>query len=223
MVLEARENADKVWYPVVWEDIKDASNVIDYDIREEETIEQSSVFDANNDTTTGMANVIPWVNSPKLIQSTSIYDNSEWANWWVTASWQATLRYPDDLTSSIRIYTLSDQYWNIPFKIKTDWVTVWWNWIVIPNAWWYELYIGYPIWSSTNSKNVDLYIAKWWRWNDILIHHYTWQKSSTHYYWTVNHYFNAWDILYARVELDYIGSSSSFTSTATLTIQITKL
>ena len=66
-VLEARKDAEVVWYSIVWEEKKDASNVIDYDIHDELTLDNSSVFNANNDTTTGMANVIPWVNSPKLI------------------------------------------------------------------------------------------------------------------------------------------------------------
>jgi hypothetical protein len=75
MVLEARADADKVWYPVVWEKTKDADNVIDYDIREEQTKDVTAEINANNQTTTGMATVIPWVNAPKLIESTSIISN----------------------------------------------------------------------------------------------------------------------------------------------------
>ena len=72
-VLEPRENAEKVNYPVVWEDIKEADNVIDYNIREEITKDDTAKINANNQTTTGMAQVIPWVNAPKLIATTSIY------------------------------------------------------------------------------------------------------------------------------------------------------
>ena len=38
-------------------------NVIDYDIENEETKDTSAVINANNQTTTGMANVIPWINA----------------------------------------------------------------------------------------------------------------------------------------------------------------
>lgn len=80
MVLEAWENAEKITYPVVWEEAKEASNVVDYDIHNEITTDTSAVFNANNDTTTGMATVIPWVNAPKLIAETSIV----WSTgWWV--------------------------------------------------------------------------------------------------------------------------------------------
>lgn len=77
-VLEAWQDAEKVWYPVVWEEKKDPSNVVDYDIHEEITKDASNVINANNDTTTGMATVIPWINAPKLKEETSIY----WW-WWV--------------------------------------------------------------------------------------------------------------------------------------------
>ena len=72
MVLEARENAEEVWYSLVGEETKEASNVIDYNINPEITKDAASVTNANNNTTTGMAEVIPWVNAPKLIESTSI-------------------------------------------------------------------------------------------------------------------------------------------------------
>lgn len=72
MVLEARENAEEVWYSLIWEEAKEASNVVNYNINPEITKDASSVVNANNDTTTGMANVIPWVNAPKLIASTSV-------------------------------------------------------------------------------------------------------------------------------------------------------
>ena len=76
-VLEARKDAEKVWYPIVWEENKDASNVIDYDIRPEQTKDTSAEINANNQTTTGMATVIPWINAPKLIEKTSIISEPE--------------------------------------------------------------------------------------------------------------------------------------------------
>ena len=77
MVLEARENAEEIWYSLVWEETKEASNVVDYNINPEITKDASSAVNANNDTTTGMANVIPWINAPKLIADTSIIEK-----WW---------------------------------------------------------------------------------------------------------------------------------------------
>lgn len=72
MVLEARKDAETVWYNIVWEEAKDASNVIDYQLNEEITKDASATENANNQTTTGMANVIPWINAPKLLYKTSI-------------------------------------------------------------------------------------------------------------------------------------------------------
>lgn len=62
----------EIWYNIVWEPVKDADYVIDYNIREEQTKDAFAEKNANNQTTTGMANVIPWVNSPKLLLDTSI-------------------------------------------------------------------------------------------------------------------------------------------------------
>lgn len=82
MVLEAREKAEEVGYSLVWQETKEASNVVDYNINKEQTKDISYEINANNQTTTGMATVIPWINAPKLIYNTSIlggayvnYDN----------------------------------------------------------------------------------------------------------------------------------------------------
>ena len=64
--------AEQIWYNIVWEPKKDANNVIDYNIREEQTKDAFAEKNANNQTTTGMANVIPWVNAPKLLSNTSV-------------------------------------------------------------------------------------------------------------------------------------------------------
>lgn len=71
-VLDARYKAEKVWYSFIWEKTKENPDVIDYNINEEVTKDTSAELNANNDTTTGMASVIPWVNSPKLIADTSV-------------------------------------------------------------------------------------------------------------------------------------------------------
>lgn len=85
MVLEARENAEEIWYPVVWEEEKHSSNVIDYNINEEQTKDVAATINANNQTTTGMATVIPWINSPKLIAKTSIVWDIWGGGWWFKA------------------------------------------------------------------------------------------------------------------------------------------
>lgn len=71
--------AEEIWYSIVWEKEKTQNNVIDYNIREEITKDTSAIENANNQTTTGMATQIPWVNEPKLIAKTSII---WWAWWW---------------------------------------------------------------------------------------------------------------------------------------------
>lgn len=221
-VLDAWENAEVVWYSLVWEKTKESSNVIDYNINEEITTNTSAIFNANNDTTTGMATVTPWVNAPKLIESTSIYKNAQNNTWWALLSGSVRLIYPDDTTGKIRTWTMSDEYWNIKFENKTG-DDVLWDWVIIPTKWWYQLYIAYPTWWSTFALDVKIYIAKGWHWNDILIHSYTGQKNTTQYYWTLQYNFNAWDVIYAEVELRYSGSSVSFTANKTWTIQLTKL
>ena len=74
MALEAWYKAEKVEFPEVWKAPKESSEVIDYNINEEITKDASAAFNANNDTTTGMATVIPWINAPKLLAETSIID-----------------------------------------------------------------------------------------------------------------------------------------------------
>ena len=77
MVLQARYKAEEVWYAVVGEKEKELPNVIDYNIKPEITKDTSAVENANNDTTTGMADVIPWINAPKLRAETSVTWSSQ--------------------------------------------------------------------------------------------------------------------------------------------------
>lgn len=90
MVLSARYKAEEVWYSIVGEEKKELPNVVDYNTNKEITKDASATENANNQTTTGMAEVIPWVNSPKLIASTSII----WAVWW------AKIQYISDYKSA---------------------------------------------------------------------------------------------------------------------------
>lgn len=153
MVLEEREGAEVINYPVVWEEVEDPSNVIDYNIREEQTIDTNSVINANNQTTTGMATVIPWVNAPKLIASTSIYwikgaDPStviiEWASSYhplwsfnyistVWNYWSASnkLVAPEKWTYSIEFTCWDNQIWYTPDTWHYDDYQILVNWTVV--------------------------------------------------------------------------------------------
>lgn len=220
-LLDARANAEKVTYPVIWEETKDASNVIDYNINEEITTDKSSVFNANNDTTTGMATVIPWVNAPKLIQSTSIYQNSEWLTWWCTASNSISLYRPDDNTWPIRTWNISWEYWTIKFVNRTDaWL---WNWLLIPTSWWYQIDMTCPHWWSTFSVDVQLRITKWWSWNWITLIDHVWQFNTSTPVKTIRYNFNAWDAIYAYLTLNYTWWWGSLSTTNYLSLKITKL
>lgn len=222
-VLEARYKAEKVWYPVIWEETKEASGVIDYNINEEITVNTTAVINANNDTTTGMATIIPWVNAPKLIETTSIYSNKQALVWGVLMTWQKELSYPDDNSWALRTWTLSDEWGNIKFKIKTDWNPSQWNWFQFPVSWWYDLYIDYPIGASTFAIDVDLYLSKWWFGNDILLLSYTGVRDNNHYPTNFRYNFQAGDVIFVIETLRYYGSASSFTSNREWTIQVTKL
>ena len=133
-VLEARADAEKIWYPVVWEKIKDADNVIDYDIREEITKDVSAEINANNQTTTGMATVIPWVNAPKLIESTSIISSP--TIWYISTDMTFTWRNISEWRTST-IVELSDQMWTPPFTTVIRWENN--SRVKIPADWVYEL------------------------------------------------------------------------------------
>lgn len=210
-VLEAWKDAEKVWYPVVWEEVKDASNVIDYNIRPEQTKDMSAVINANNQTTTGMANVIPWVNAPKLLADTSIVwiPEQEWSFYWsvdITAStWNFT---SPPWSSDVYIWkyvTVSSN--TLPFEWKTNT-----EWLVIPRAWWYSIQATYDTTGQSEfTAHYTLYL-----WNNV-IGSYTWWTWATSTY-QVNA--ERWDIL--RFEW-YMDNSfpSSYTKALTIFYTIT--
>lgn len=156
-MLEAWENAETVWYPFVWEETKDASNVIDYNIREEQTIDTSAVINGNNDTTTGIATVIPWVNAPKLIASTSII----WDLWGSSPKAIAdisiwTQTYPWD-TFQLTSITLTNEWW--AWFTESSWA------ITVGKAWIYM--INLEVWVlHTSSSTKTITVKK--NWSDII-------------------------------------------------------
>lgn len=140
-VLEAWEWAEKVWYPIIWEKIKDADNIIDYNIQKEVTKDTSAEINANNQTTTGMATVIPWVNAPKLIAKTSIIwiDFDAWFQWGVQFRfYEATPNpsIPANSDKSIMVTRMTverDERWPYDFKYING------KGIIMPSNWTYEL------------------------------------------------------------------------------------
>jgi hypothetical protein len=206
-VLEARKDAEKITYPVVWENQKDADNVIDYDIRGEETKDTSAMINANNQTTTGMATVIPWVNAPKLIESTSIISTP--VPWYIYAVVNFRWAYINEGTESL-IPSLSDQIWEPQFT--TQWVNN--RFLRIPADWVYKISITYPDLSTARysisykffssekweidyvspsnwdvTKDYTLEMKKWellsWTWTVIKIDSTWWWTVSPYFYWTI--------------------------------------
>ena len=112
-VLEARKDAEVIWYSIVWEESKEASNVIDYNINSEQTKDIASEINANNQTTTGMANVIPWINAPKLLADTSIIWWEWWWGWWFKAK---IVEFTSDMTL-VQAQAILDTYLNWYFTI----------------------------------------------------------------------------------------------------------
>ena len=153
-VLDAWIWADKVWYPIVWEKIQDADNVVDYAIRPEQTKDTSAEINANNQTTTGMATVIPWVNAPKLLESTSIIKTQPTYFSWVI---NVLEQYSED-EDTLR-------YWKVISS------AIWWNWIMLDDyyivfktKWVYTLNIEQQEVSSSvvSWYHVTTYVKKNW-------------------------------------------------------------
>lgn len=143
MVLEARENAEKVWYPIVWEETKDASNVVDYNINKEITTDQSSVPNWNNDTTTWMATVIPWINAPKLISDTSIYKPiiiDKWPDvtvrWWPLSSSSSKFQF----TNLTYTYTVG---WDVDYGNNSWYIRNPVSWIYRMHVKWRDQWYNY--------------------------------------------------------------------------------
>lgn len=218
-LLDAWANAEKITYPVVWEEIKDASNVIDYDIREEQTIDKSSVFTANNGTTTGMATIIPWVNAPKLIASTSII----WLIWWNAEEWtlQATADWSmyyhfiwsESHDEDITTFTLSDESWTAQLIQTADWLE-------IPLSWTYALEMRYQ-WISSSMSCTDNLVVNW-----EIVHSFVGDYTT---YWTHDPteqlfvILNKWDIVKMNIDAQHSSWGGWFNFNHSVTIKFTKM
>lgn len=204
----------EVWFPVVWESIKQTDNVIDYNIREEQTIDTSAVFNANNQTTTGMANVIPWINAPKLILTTSIYWS--FTVWSLQATASSTLTHSFDwyetYTQETKTFTITDESWTEKLKQTAQWLE-------IPSDWTYMLNMEY--WWIAWSMDCDDEILV--NWNSV--HTFTWSWSI---YWPHNPKeivfltFSKWDIISMYTTATW-NDSSYYNFSHLLKMTITKL
>lgn len=209
MVLEARENAEIVWYPVVWEEVEDASNVIDYNINKEITKDLSNEINANNQTTTGMANVIPWINSLKLLAKTSIIWNVWWTEpWSAWATLSAGVWFHSDHWGtyyfSQKVFTISNESWDLHY-------TQWANWIIIPKNATYYIKVSYP--EGSTSAKFDTSIME----DNTVLHTYNWNYNNTPYSDEFFIYLHKWKSLWA----DFVGTAiNNITINRTITINI---
>ena len=224
-LLDARIDAEKIDYQAVGEKTKEASNVIDYDIKEEQTIEQSSVFNANNDTTTGMANVIPWVNAPKLKFSTSIYMDTEivvdtvWQE--LKAQWN-TINRPWETSTYIRAMTNLSNWWTQSFKYYSSPQWTLWSWMQAPVEWNYQFEVTYP-WTSTSYWwTFEWRTPKWWWSLDTVWRTYSTVRNSQDETETFIRKFDKWEVFWIFATMNR-SSSTPLSDAPIVYIKITKI
>ena len=209
------ENAEKVGYPVVWEDIKEADNVIDYNIREEITIDASSVLNWNNNTTTWMATVIPWVNAPKLIASTSIYWDL-WG-WWeehvfsAKAYWQWHVVRPSSPQWFIKTFTLSEERGTDVFENTA-------NWLKFPVSWWYQFDVTLPRQWANYKTETYITLNSWGN-----LYSYAWVYQNLTPTASFRAYVEGWDTLFVELMWARPSWEWSMGRTPEITMIITKL
>ena len=212
-LLDARVNAEKITYPVVWEEKKDPDDVIDYDIRDEETKDTSAVINANNQTTTGMANVIPWINAPKLIENTSIISAPR--PWYIRATfnWNWDVAHEPWWQETIWNYVVSDEVWEPQYTVN-------WTKITIPAEWVYQIDITYPEDWSFHYRVTRIYDTNS---NGRFVTHTgtTWALHRDTE--TVTHEFKKHAKLYAIVEYYYTWSWTWANRNPQLTMTVTRL
>lgn len=214
-VLAERENAEEVGYPVVWEELKPVENEVPYNIREEQTIDKSSVFTANNDTTTWMANVIPWVNAPKLIASTSIYWDL-WG-WWeehvfsakAYGSWYVS--YPSSPQGFIKTFTLSEERGTDAFENTADWLK-------FPVSWWYQFDVTLPRQWGNYKTETYITLNDWGN-----LYSYAWVYQNIVPTASFKAYVEEWDTLFVELMWDRPSWEWSMGRNPEITMIITKL
>lgn len=140
--------AEIVDYDVIWAKPKQSDNVVWYNFREEQSIADFSKTNANNQTSTWQADIVYWVNRPKIIAETSIVWDLWWWGWW-----GGSLKYCCMTTGRIR--------WNASETNELTWWTMTQNlwftensWIVIPVWWLY--YISAYVYTHNASTDATL-------------------------------------------------------------------
>jgi len=225
-MLEAWEKADKIWYQYIWEEIREPSNIVEYNINKEITKDASNVINANNDTTTWMATLIYWVNAPKLLEKTSVYRNEAPLQWQSTLAFAQTLVRPDDYTWSIRTATITKNYGNITFEnvsieaYYNNWVqTSRYNWVEVPVSWWYQLDITWARWTwSSWLTSTWIKKATWISGGETIKEHLNqnaWIVTES-----MKYYFNTWDKIYVYNEFTSTLSTSTHNMTTTIVITL---
>jgi hypothetical protein len=140
---------EEIDYAIVWEEEKEASNVIDYNVREEQTKDTFAEENANNQTTTGMANVIPWVNAPKLVWDTSVY----WGGWWAIPLSDLVVQWTTDYEWAKKVldYVLAWKTFVVLYKIGSSRLVRHLDYI--NNTSWYIRF--YRVYDQTNYLRID--------------------------------------------------------------------
>lgn len=224
-VLEARADAEKVWYSIIWEETKENSNVIDYNIQEEITKDKSTISNANNDTTTGMATIIPWVNAHKLKLSTSIYvDKLDIPTVNQILYWRGeNIHRPNETSTRISsAFVTQASYWTeeITYYASPQWIL--YSWLKIPVAWYYQLYARYDYSSSSFGWTYQWRTPKWWWSKDVIRHTYSTQRNSNYEYETITRYFEKGELFFIWVTMDR-SSSTQITTSPDILIEVKKL
>lgn len=223
-LLDARIDAEKIDYQAIGEKTNDASNVVDYDIKEEQTIEQSSVFNANNDTTTGMANVIPWVNAPKLKLSTSIYVDElpEYTVWQQLKAEWSTINRPWETSTYIRNMSNQASWGTLSFAYYASPQWILWSWMQAPLDWNYQFDVTYP-WTSTSYKwEFQWRTPKWWWSLDTVWKTYTTLWTAQDEQETFVRTFAKWEVFWIFTTMIRY-SSTPFSDAPIVYIKITKI
>lgn len=143
--------AEIVDYDVIWAKPKQSDNVVWYNFREEQSIADFSKTNANNQTSTWQADIVYWVNRPKIIAETSIVWDLWWWGWW-----GGSLKYCCMTTGRIR--------WDASASTELTWWTMTQNlwftensWIVI-SKWWLYLISAY-VYTHNNKKDSTISLS----------------------------------------------------------------
>lgn len=163
---------EEIWYWIIGAEEKLPNNVIDYNINKEITKDASNVVNANNQTTTGMATVIPWVNAPKILAKTSVI----WADWWGWEWWISTSIL--ELSTSERAQTWSLSTFNTldSSTLASD-ITVS-SWEITSSTWWTYL-VSFNI--DTHNANVtsfDFMCRNFWDYSYVVYTNQSWKNGS---------------------------------------------